>query len=399
MPAKTAPAPTVLEFPKNGTEDVFLGEIGQKQSLRPVYGEFTESLRPDLPNKLAAILEQIDEQEAAEAEKAIHLAQEIMCNLDVAKQIRVAIREGDTSADYTRYTQGIDALLNSFSVGSPIQTVQLIDETSKQNENLSIRFLTDKIKPLFEQQGLWLNRTGNTFRWATIEELEAQLLALKPAIDLQSDGKQDATTRQERVSRLLKTCNRPILFLRRKKLQKAIKKAKADPFAKVQGDEIIYHPQPFQGEMTEPEKKLIRDLAKAEAREALEGKLAKLNDKEFQRQLRTEEKAAMQKIAAMQAEAQAATAELIARRQVRNAKLIGYAPVLSIITVFGLVAFLINHAQTGPLMDAGSPTYTRIEQAGMSAPQLPQQQLEDIDAALARLDEEQRALEAQNTPN
>lgn len=125
----------------------------------------------------------------------------------------------------------------------------------------------------------------------------------------------------------------------------------------------------------------------------MEGKLHNLNDKEFQREVRAAEKAAIQQAVAMHAEASVQAAEIAARRQVRNAKAAGYIPAAIGISAFSFAAFVIVNLQNGSTLDAGSTQYT-VHQASMyQQPVYPEQEMMEMEETLKQIEAEVRAEE------
>jgi len=351
---------TILTFPKipkDRQKHVFSAQLPQNEQIGTKSGLNraqigTKSAEKTIKHDLLAMVAALEQQQESANCAAKSAARQLLCQADVAEKIR---EEGVENA--VHYALGIHLILEQCQAGKVINAVQLLDDIAAQHNEPSKNFLKEKVVPLFKQYTIWIKQSDNKYRWIQPQkeqdkESPAAQLDQKVTVECQWS----ATSPLKSAAGVLLACRQ--IFQRRhaKKSAKITQKAKADPYLKIDKTGAIQQlSKPFQGELSEQEKKLIRAKEKAEA----EAKIIRLTDQFKNIKLLREnaefEQSIQQQVNELHAQAALEAAEIHARQAVQKAKLQSYKP-LAVVFIILLIVLFIANTQPTPL-DIGSQTF------------------------------------------
>ena len=334
---------------------------------------------------MAERLEAEERQQAQDNAIAQQLLGVIFTNNDVLTIIRATIKaeEGDSAA----YAAGIKAMLPLFEVGMPVQVAKLCEGLAVDS-TLSEKFLYKKVKTLLETLQLLIKKPDNSFRWATLAELQTSpYAAVKPA----TDNDQAATSLQRKplavVTAACKTAlthpgiivNAPFVAVRKAQQRHRLEAAKKNPYARVHEDGTIqYLSKPLEGELSEDEKRLIREAAKAEREGQLKAKIEAWKNKDAQTEWRNVQLQASQEQHALVQQFALQAAELRGRREVQREKLKGYLPILMVVGLVAVVG-VSRYANDGQTETAAYPALQATVSSPMDEAVLPPMPMEAIE--------------------
>ena len=234
----------------------------------------------------------------------------------------------DAANPAAKYAVAIQALFTEFDAGALFQVTKRCELIAKSNEQLGRQFLTEKVKPIICSMNILVQLESNDYRWATFDELNEQLPAPTSADD----------------SKLMNIA--PLRKLRTMQQQRRINKARLDPYCSVKKDGTIkYHTKPFAGEMSEADKKLLREKAHAESEAKIRAEIEKNTHRKMSAEMMDAEKAIQQKELEIIAGARLKAAEINAKNIVRNTKLSTFKPVAVTVAVAALAAFVAISSQ------------------------------------------------------
>ncbi len=332
---------------RGGVSDPRRGE-NERMDAGSASSKNTVALGPALENVLYSITLQRDEIN----QKGRELIQSILTSKQVATGLLEYVRSSDSTNTFSRYAQGIDALLGHFDAGAAVKTGDLADKSA--SDNLAARFLRDQVKDALVNFELLIKRDDNTFRWASMDELQARHADLYPektATDLQVPCKSPANGLHKAAHAFANTCNWPFAALRGRQQGRRLANAKQSAWAKVHPDgSIEYLSRPFEGNLTEAEKKLLREAAYAEAEGKLKLKIAHAQNKTLLQQLQQSELDAQLEKSRVARDYLLAATEVRGRHAVRNAKLAGYLPyVFTLAIASGFYWLAVHQGQRQPL--------------------------------------------------
>ena len=331
---------TVTQEKREG--HVFSEAEGGQGQIRTESASNPGQIRPEIAVK---ILRAIQERATANADCRT-ICHQIIC----AEAVITHLMDIINAEDVTRFEVGFESLLASgFNTGAAVNFSELMLQTAKAHSELSITFIREQIKPVLEWLGILVKKPDNTFRWATLEELQASPYAAEKPV---TDTTEAATVVQpnglfrlmdcigDAVLNPAQTCNKPFSAIRRRQQNRRLERAKKDPYATVHDNGTIqYLPKPLEGELTEAEKELIRQAAKAEREGKLKAKIAAWKDKEAQTEWRNIQMQAAAEQQAITQQYLLKAAELRGKREMAKEKLRGYVPFLfaaGIVTFIGL---------------------------------------------------------------
>lgn len=101
------------------------------------------------------------------------LIEAIICTQETAQQLRATIIEAEGSDDgYPTYLAGLESMLSHFNAGANVKVTDLYEQSAVADTAITKRFQRDKIKPFIEQQKILVKKEDNSFRWATLPELQ-----------------------------------------------------------------------------------------------------------------------------------------------------------------------------------------------------------------------------------
>ena len=251
----------------------------------------------------------------------------ILKDRETLKDLRTTIAL-DSANPAAKYAIAIQALLGEFDAGALFQITKRCDLIAKSNEQLGRQFLTEKVKPIICGMNVLIQLESNDYRWATYEELSEQLPA---SVSVEK-------------SKLMNIA--PLRKLRTIQQQRRINKARLDPYCSVKKDGTIkYHTKPFVGEMSEADKKLLREKAHAESEAKIRAEIEKNTHRKMSAEMMDAEKAIQQKELEIIAGARLKAAEINAKNIVRNTKLSTFKPVAVTVAVAAIAAFVAISSQ------------------------------------------------------
>lgn len=277
---------------------------------------------PSYAASIISGIKQLDAEIKSNNDFCIQLINQLLKERSTLESIRSIIAL-DASNPAAKYAVGIQSLLNEFNAGELFQLVKRCDAIAKENEQLGRNFLTDKIKPLICDMNVLIQLESNDYRWATYEELKEQL----------------PVTQKPETNQLMKL---PVLKkLRTMQQQHRISKAKKDTYCSVKKDgSIIYHPRPFTGEMSEADKKLLRQKAQAEAEAKIRADIEKITYRKLTSEAMAAEKALQERELEIHAKARLKAAEIHAKSLVSRTKLATYKPIAVAASIAAIAVFI-----------------------------------------------------------
>ena len=345
--------------PEKAATHVFSGENGENEQLRGNSGAISEEYDTLLVNDFTLMMEKADREQAASNKVCKALIKTILCNPAAVRATRTIIN--DDNGDYMAYAIGMEAMLHFFDVGVSVQVTQLRDKSAAFDSRLSAKFLYEKIKPLLESNNILVKKDDNSFRWATLEEL--QELA-KTANDLQLEGDDLQMTCNSPAIESRTPANglrligkrlaiNPLASVRQWQRERAMQMALADPWKKVTANgtvELVYNPYDLKatGPRTEKEKELIRKAVIVEAEAQLKLKIAAAGDKQRMQEI---QRASLEVDAQAQAiinESKLKLAQMQHERMMRRERLATYKTPLIAAGLAAAVLFVVaNNNESG----------------------------------------------------
>ncbi len=338
--------------PEKGAEYVFSGvngENGQSGRDRGVIGDF-------LGGVLIDVLADIEAQQKATNDTCRILIKGILCHPNTVKSLRAVILE--TNGDKARYIAGLEAMLGFFDAGENIQTTALCKQSSAKNAALTEEFQTKKIKPFIEIQKILVKKDDNSFRWATLEELQAlaktanDLLLETTDLPMTCNSPAIESGKPANGLRMIgkKLAVNPLAKVRHWQRDRAMQAAVSDPWKKVNADgaiEIIHNPFDLKANCprTEKEKELIRKAAIVDAETRLKLKIAAAGDKQRIQEIQRASLEADSQAQAIINDSKLKLAQMQHERMMRRERLATYQPALIAAGIVAVV--LLVYANNG----------------------------------------------------
>lgn len=315
-PTKTAATPRNNGFEgKKAVSEVIQG----KSDLNPANNQPVNAMA----NSIMSGINQLEAERKSNNAFCVQVINQLLQDRDTLNSIRKAVSQ-DAANPAAKYAVGIQSLLSEFDAGELYQIGKRCEAIAKTNDHLGRQFLSEKVKPLICSMNVLIDLENKTYRWATYEELKAQLPAQAPT---------------ESTNTFLKLV--PLNTLRTMQQQRRINKARKDPYCSVTKDGVIkYHAKPFTGSMSEADKKLLRDKEHAEAEAKIRAEIEKTTKRKISAEMMDAEKAVQQKELEIIAEARLKAAHIHSKQIVRNTKLASFKPV-AVAMVVGVIAFTI----------------------------------------------------------
>lgn len=363
-------------FPEKGTGHVFSGENGENEGFRGNSVEIPEKIDTLLINDFSLMMEKADREQAASNKVCKALIKTILCNPAAIRATRTIIN--DDNGDYMSYAVGMEAILHFFDVGGSVQVTQLRDKSAVLDTRLSAKFIYEKVKPLLESNNILVKKDDNSFRWATLEELQA---LAKPANDLQMEtpdlrmtcnSPANGNPRPANGLRMIgkKLVVNPLAKVRHWQRDRAMQMALADPWKKVTANgavELIHNPYDLKatGPRTEKEKELIRKAAIVEAEAQLKLKIAAAGDKQRMQEIQRASLEADAQAQAIINESKLKLAQMQHERMMRRERLATYKTPLILAGLAAAVLFVVANNNGAGL---GNNNSYPVELANMPLP-------------------------------
>lgn len=379
---------------EKGAGHVFLGENGENERR----GDATATRRGEIAlnnsivsdgsepvavaNRLAVLLEKLATEKLAINVKGRTLAAEILTHPDTAVTLLDYVTANDASNSPLRYAQGMDALLVYLDVGGAVKTGELADKAA--TELLASRFIRDQVKDVLVEFGIFIKQENNTYRWASLPELQAmhdQLYTPKPANDLQLETADLQMTCNSPANENGKPANglrmigkklavNPLAKVRHWQRGQAMKSAHADWWKKVNADgtvEIIHNPYDLKTQCprTEKEKELIRKAAIVDAETRLKLKIAAAGDKQLMQEIQRASLEADAQAQAIINESKLKLAQMQHERMMRRERLATYKTPLILAGLAAAVLFVVANNNGAGL---GNDNSYPVELANMPLP-------------------------------
>lgn len=346
----SAPPSHVLAGGKNlescfggGFSGGFSGGFGENQANTNI----KENPIKDV-SALAVAMQALDEEQEKINQQCLAIIAKKLCEPTTVATIRNHIKASDASSDYGRYIAGIQAYLSAFEAGALVKTTELAKQLSEENDGLPNTFLRDKVKPLLEQQNILLKNQQGGFVWASLETLD------KVHCTEQNTNNSNAPS----TTSVTKQCNSIITRINEHWDTMRRNSAKRDPYKKVlrNGDIQILN-KPYTGEMSEEEKRILREFLLAKKTSKMLALTEKMNNRKFIKELADIEKATARQEVEIEQQARNRVAEIRANRAISSANLAGYTPffIAAIVIAFVLVVVNIkpeNSPQKAPSLEA-----------------------------------------------
>jgi hypothetical protein len=274
-------------------------------------------------------------------------------------------------------------MLGFFDAGENIQTTALCKQSSAKNDVLVEEFQTKKIKPFIEAQNILVKKDDNSFRWATLEELQELAKCAndvqmespdvqmgyewganesgKPAIGLRLIGKKLAVN--------------PLASVRQWQRDRAMQSAQSDPWKKVNAGgavELLHNPYDLNAKCprTEKEKELIRKAAIVEAEAKLKLKIAAAGDKQLMQEIQRASLEADSQAQAIINEGKLKLAQMQHERMMRRERLATYKTPLILAGLAAAVLFVVANNNGGVGTGNNTANSYPMEMANMPLPAL-----------------------------
>lgn len=169
-----------LFSPKNGHNDQSLiNSAVIPGQFRGDSAAMSEGFRSDSGTAWERLGEYLADMTTADHERVVingtckALIEAIICTQETAQQLRATIIETEGSDDsYPTYLAGLESMLSHFNAGANVKVTDLYEQSAVADTAITKRFQRDKIKPFIEQRGILVKKEDNTFRWATLPELQ-----------------------------------------------------------------------------------------------------------------------------------------------------------------------------------------------------------------------------------
>lgn len=275
-----------------------------------------------------------DEAEALTGnDAALTLSQQlIQATLNTSENLTI-LRTEHTPAETQLILNGAAELAQHIEYSKEVSVTTLINEVAKNNEQYSYRLLMDKCKPLLFEAGILIKLNAKKCAWVNLETAQnivktcnrPAIAAKAPANEKQKPAiaAKESVIATQYLQKLLDTW--------------VIYRAKRNPYAQVQADGSIKKVRKcFTGELTEDEKKAIREAKERQAFEKLLGKGALLSEE-------------------AKTLAQQKQLEAIERKAAQQAMMDSFWIWAKILGFVALVIFAINSTGTGTPIDTGLP--------------------------------------------
>lgn len=328
LPSKGNSA-VILTLPprqNTGEKHVFQQKTAKKQRFGSVAGSLRgKKTEKNMTTQLLNFVDDVAQEHQQNNKKCQEMAQKLLCNKATATLIMQETKQSQKEAG--KYALALQTMLEFFDAGATIKTGELIEEVTRKHSDLNKTFLKEKAKPMLEKLGILVKREDNNFRWADKNDLHLHLKMCRWG----------AGETQKGAGRVISMCKSIAPWVQVKANDMQVKKALNDPYCKVHADGTIEQfNKPYKGELTDRDKKLIRERDKAKAEAKLRAEISQFRDKKLQQEISAAHFTSQMESQTVALEAQAMADEIRARREVSRAKLEGYKPVLYILVVLAI---------------------------------------------------------------
>lgn len=254
--------PMASETKEKAQNNGFFNKFSFEQQIR---GKSRENPPKNQPKSIAAsLMHSINEAEKARIANnadCILVINQMINQPELVKTFRQMVAS-DPANTPAKYAIGLQALLDQFDAGETLALVKTCEAIAKQHDQLGRQFLTEKVKPIVMAMNVLIQCSDNSFRWATLAELERSAPG-KPSL---IKNLKSATTSK------LGELKAKVIINRRK--------VSANPYLLVDDNGNVEQlRKPFTGELTKEEAKLMREYDDAKAKADLIEKTRKLKDK------------------------------------------------------------------------------------------------------------------------
>jgi len=253
VPLSLPPENFAAQKPVYSHNNVAFGQFGNDSvGVRSAFG--SDSLKQNLLK--------IQQRQAQDNQVCQKIMAELLADPALAEQLQDTLTD---IQELDRYMTALDALLAEFQAGAAVKTTVLIDKVSKSTQEKPT-FLRDKVKPMLELCGFLVKKEDNTFKWASLSELQAMRENLQlPCNSPVTPATRPATTQATPATRPVTTPATEQQLSLLKKVQNWL--IERDPYKKSNDDGSVKKiKKPYKGKLTEREKEQKRqaDRAKAE---------------------------------------------------------------------------------------------------------------------------------------